>query len=148
MWNEQHATGSHNNFKIFNFLQSVTTTGTHELEGDTSAKIMKWCISMVTDIWKNWTVCNGNAFVESKTWRACGKFICLQSDNENKESGQFSRYSDELTGRPPFESRQRQNLFRSTTSRPAIGPPYPMGTAGSFPGDKVAEAWSWPLTSL
>jgi hypothetical protein len=24
---------------------------------------------------------------------------------------------------------------------------YPMGTRGSFPGGKVAWAWSWPLTS-
>jgi hypothetical protein len=24
---------------------------------------------------------------------------------------------------------------------------YPMGTRGSFPGAKAAEAWSWPLTS-
>jgi hypothetical protein len=27
-------------------------------------------------------------------------------------------------------------------ARPAS---YPMGTRGSFPGDKAAEAWSWPL---
>jgi hypothetical protein len=25
---------------------------------------------------------------------------------------------------------------------------YPMGTRGSFPGGKAAEAWSWPLTSI
>jgi hypothetical protein len=25
---------------------------------------------------------------------------------------------------------------------------YPMGTKGSFPGDKEAGAWSWPLTSI
>jgi hypothetical protein len=25
--------------------------------------------------------------------------------------------------------------------------PYPMGTGSSFPGDKAAGAWSWPLTS-
>jgi hypothetical protein len=25
---------------------------------------------------------------------------------------------------------------------------YPMGTRGSFPGDKAAGAWSWPLTSI
>jgi hypothetical protein len=25
---------------------------------------------------------------------------------------------------------------------------YPVGTRGSFPGDKVAGAWSWPLTSI
>jgi hypothetical protein len=25
---------------------------------------------------------------------------------------------------------------------------YPMGTRGSFPGGKVAGAWSWPLTSI
>jgi hypothetical protein len=25
---------------------------------------------------------------------------------------------------------------------------YPMGTRGSFPVDKVAGAWSWPLTSI
>jgi hypothetical protein len=25
---------------------------------------------------------------------------------------------------------------------------YPMGTTGSFPGDKAAGAWSWPLTSI
>jgi hypothetical protein len=25
---------------------------------------------------------------------------------------------------------------------------YPMGTKGSFPGGKVAGAWSWPLTSI
>jgi hypothetical protein len=25
---------------------------------------------------------------------------------------------------------------------------YPMGTRGSFPGSKVAGAWSWPLTSI
>jgi hypothetical protein len=25
---------------------------------------------------------------------------------------------------------------------------YPMGTRGSFPGGKVARAWSWPLTSI
>jgi hypothetical protein len=24
---------------------------------------------------------------------------------------------------------------------------YPMGTGGSSPGGKAAEAWSWPLTS-
>jgi len=23
-----------------------------------------------------------------------------------------------------------------------------MGTGGSFPGDKAAEPWSWPLTSF
>jgi hypothetical protein len=30
-----------------------------------------------------------------------------------------------------------------------LGPPtsYPMGTGGSFPGDKAAGPWSWPLTS-
>jgi hypothetical protein len=26
-------------------------------------------------------------------------------------------------------------------------PSYPMGTGGSFPGDKAAGTWSWPLTS-
>jgi hypothetical protein len=26
--------------------------------------------------------------------------------------------------------------------------PYPMSTWGSFPGGKVAGAWSWPLTSI
>jgi len=35
--------------------------------------------------------------------------------------------------------------------RKNISPPqsasYLMGTRGSFPGDKVAGAWSWPLTS-
>jgi hypothetical protein len=25
---------------------------------------------------------------------------------------------------------------------------YPMGTRASYPGGKVAEAWSWPLTSI
>jgi len=25
---------------------------------------------------------------------------------------------------------------------------YPIGTRGSFPGDKAAGAWSWPLTSI
>jgi hypothetical protein len=25
---------------------------------------------------------------------------------------------------------------------------YPVGTGGSFPGDKAAGAWSWPLTSI
>jgi hypothetical protein len=25
---------------------------------------------------------------------------------------------------------------------------YPMGTRGSFCGDKAAGAWSWPLTSI
>jgi hypothetical protein len=25
---------------------------------------------------------------------------------------------------------------------------YPTGNRGSFPGDKAAEAWSWPLTSI
>jgi hypothetical protein len=25
---------------------------------------------------------------------------------------------------------------------------YPVGTRGSFPGGKVAGAWSWPLTSI
>jgi hypothetical protein len=25
---------------------------------------------------------------------------------------------------------------------------YPMGTEDSFPGDKAAGAWSWPLTSI
>jgi len=25
---------------------------------------------------------------------------------------------------------------------------YPMGTRGSFPGDKVAGEWSWPLISM
>jgi hypothetical protein len=25
---------------------------------------------------------------------------------------------------------------------------YPMGTGGSFPGDKATGAWSWPLTSM
>jgi len=25
---------------------------------------------------------------------------------------------------------------------------YPMGIRGSFPGDKVVRAWSWPLTSI
>jgi len=25
---------------------------------------------------------------------------------------------------------------------------HPMGTGGSFPGGKVAGAWSWPLTSI
>jgi hypothetical protein len=25
---------------------------------------------------------------------------------------------------------------------------YPMGTGGSFPGDKAAGVWSWPLVSI
>jgi len=25
---------------------------------------------------------------------------------------------------------------------------YPMGTGASFPGDKAAGAWSWPLASI
>jgi len=25
---------------------------------------------------------------------------------------------------------------------------YPMGIRGSFPGDKAAGAWNWPLTSI
>jgi hypothetical protein len=32
-----------------------------------------------------------------------------------------------------------------TAAHPAS---YPMGTRGSYPGGKVAEAWSWPLTSI
>jgi hypothetical protein len=30
----------------------------------------------------------------------------------------------------------------------AYPPSYPMGTRSSFPGGKVAGAWSWPLTSI
>jgi hypothetical protein len=37
---------------------------------------------------------------------------------------------------------------RVQTGSGAHPAPYPMGTVGSFPGDKVAGAWSWSLTSI
>jgi hypothetical protein len=40
-----------------------------------------------------------------------------------------------------FTSLRRKNRFWIHSAS------YPMGTAGTFPGGKVAGAWSWPLTS-
>jgi hypothetical protein len=40
------------------------------------------------------------------------------------------------------------SLHRVQNGSGAHPAPYPMGTRGSFPGGKVARAWSWPLTSI
>jgi hypothetical protein len=37
---------------------------------------------------------------------------------------------------------------RVQTGSGALPVSYPMGTRCSFPGDKAARAWSWPLTSI
>jgi hypothetical protein len=40
-------------------------------------------------------------------------------------------------------------LHHRVQNRSGAHPPsYPVGTRGSFPGGKAAEAWSWPLTSI
>jgi hypothetical protein len=51
--------------------------------------------------------------------------------------------------RPGYDSLQKQEIFLSSTAfgsgtQPA---PYPMGTGGSFSGDRAAGVWSWLLTS-
>jgi len=50
-----------------------------------------------------------------------------------------------------FHFRRGLGIFLlSTASRLALGsvqPPYPVGAASSFPKNKAAGAWSWPLTS-
>jgi len=37
---------------------------------------------------------------------------------------------------------------RAETGSVAHSASYPMGTVGSFPGSKAAEAWRWSLTSI
>jgi hypothetical protein len=39
----------------------------------------------------------------------------------------------------------RHRVHTGSGAHPAS---YPMGTSSSFPGGKVAGAWSWPLTSI
>jgi hypothetical protein len=49
-----------------------------------------------------------------------------------------------------FESRWRQefSLLQVVQTGCGVHPiSYPMGTGGSFPRDKAARGWSWPLTS-
>jgi hypothetical protein len=64
-----------------------------------------------------------------------------------------SRYSDWLrAGRPRGRSSifgVVKNVHFSLSCRPALGPTKPpiQWVPGSFPGGKVAVAWSWPLTS-
>jgi len=38
--------------------------------------------------------------------------------------------------------------LRTQTGSGTHSASYPMGTRGSFSGSKMAEAWSWPLTSI
>jgi len=55
-------------------------------------------------------------------------------------------------GRTAFNSWQGQwwDIFHfSTPSRLALGPTQPCnGHRGSYPGNKAAGMWSWPLTSI
>jgi hypothetical protein len=57
-----------------------------------------------------------------------------------------------LPERPGFDSRQGQEIcslrHSVQTGSGDHTASYPVGTGGSFPGSKVAEAWSWWLTSI
>jgi hypothetical protein len=70
------------------------------------------------------------------------------------EPGWSSRYSDWLwAGRPKGRRSsldRAKNFPFSTSSRPVLGPAQPLiqwVPRGSFPGDKTAVSWNWPLTS-
>jgi hypothetical protein len=61
-----------------------------------------------------------------------------------------SRYSDRLRiRRPGFDSRQGKTFFHNIQTDSGAHPaPNPMGTGGSFLGDKMAGAWNWQLASI
>jgi hypothetical protein len=54
-----------------------------------------------------------------------------------------------MTEGSEFESRwgQEFSLLHVVQTGSGVHLTYPMGTGGSFSGDKAAGAWSWPLTS-
>jgi hypothetical protein len=55
-----------------------------------------------------------------------------------------------ITKRSEFEAwySQEFSLLHALQTGPGVHPTsYPMGTAGSFPGGKVAGVWNWQLTS-
>jgi hypothetical protein len=56
---------------------------------------------------------------------------------------------DRMIGvRFPAGGRNSSLRHRVQTDSGAHPDSYPMGTGDSFPGDKAAGAWSWPLTSI
>jgi hypothetical protein len=61
-----------------------------------------------------------------------------------------SRVTGLQVGRPGFDSRQGQRHFslrhRIQNGSGTHPTSYPIGTGGSFPGDKAAGAWSWLFT--
>jgi len=48
----------------------------------------------------------------------------------------------------PGEAGNFSPHHRNQTGSGAHSASYPIGTRSSFPGDKAAGAWSWPLTSI
>jgi len=65
-----------------------------------------------------------------------------------KTQSQDSSVSIEIilrAGRLEFNSRQEHRVQIGSGAHPVS---YPMGTGSSFPGDKAAGAWSWPLPSI
>jgi hypothetical protein len=58
-------------------------------------------------------------------------------------SGQLSQYSDRLLGGRPRFKFQQCKIFPQCPDW--AHPVYPMGTRGSFPRNKAAGVWSWPL---
>jgi hypothetical protein len=50
--------------------------------------------------------------------------------------------------RDPAEAGNFSLHHRVQTGSGAHPAPYPVGTRSSFPGDKAAGAWNWPLTSI
>jgi hypothetical protein len=67
------------------------------------------------------------------------------------EPGKLTIVTTIGAGRPGFDSRQRQGFFSSPLRPNRLwGNPasYPMRTVGSFSGDRAAEEWSRPLTSI
>jgi len=59
-------------------------------------------------------------------------------------------YGLDNLGSVPSRDNHRTFSFRHRSPADSEAHPssYPVGTGGSFSGDKAAEAWSWPFTSI
>jgi hypothetical protein len=82
-------------------------------------------------------------------WDIERKTKWLRKNKINSGTGLGYGMDDRGSG---FDSRQGAGNFpvhhRVQTGSGAHPASYLVGTRGSFPGDKAAGAWSWPLTSI
>lgn len=119
-------------------------------EGLKSGRIMTWQAMPLS--WKEWGM-HVKQFGISQRKVAFGRSrhkmeAVLRWIVDNSSVGKAMSYRLDLWGSIPSSGLDFSHLYSVQTDFGASTASYKVDTEKDFPGDKVAEAWSWPLISI